>query len=247
MKSITIANVRRAMAGAALTVLCAGCATAPRGNLAAPDASTSLPPPTQPVTLTAGDELDIKFYYAPELNERQTIRPDGMISLQLVGDIKAAGLTPSGLEKRLEEEFKNLIERNEVSIIVRRLCYRVVYVGGAVLRPRAVEMPGNLTVLAAVMEAGGIDYRTAAPEHVMVLRETPEGYRPYEINLEETFEGRQQAPFYLHPRDIVYVARSRIADVNQWIEQYINRMVPQFGFTYRHTSGTSSYGIDTSN
>lgn len=219
-----------------------GCTT----QKASAPATVFIPPPATDGVLAAGDELDIKFYYAPELNERQIIRPDGMITLQLVGDVKAADLTPSGLEKVLQESFKTLIDRNEVAVIVRRFFGRVVYVGGAVMRPRSVEMPGNLTVMAAVMEAGGLDYQSAAPKMVLVMRESCTGYQTFKINLEDRLEGRDRAPFYLQPRDIVYVSRSRIADANQWVDQHINRLLPRVGFTVFNTQGNTTIGVDTS-
>ncbi len=199
------------------------------------------------VVLTPGDELDIKFYYAPELNERQVIRPDGMITLQLVGDVKAAGLTPDVLEEQLEEMFKELVDRNDVTVIVRGFYGRAVYVGGAVVRPRAVEMPGNLTVMAAVVQAGGFDYTTASIKQVLVMRQEAGQYKLFEVNLEDRLEGKDLSAFYLHPRDVVYVSRSRISDANKWMEQYVNRMVPKVGFSIYKPVGSAIVGFDTSN
>ena len=228
-----------------LTLGSAGCRTANQ-KLPTQSPDTFCKAPDGVVTLSPGDELDIKFYYAPELNENQTIRPDGNITLQLVGDVQAAGRTPTGLEKHIRAELKTLIDNSEVTIIVRRLCQRGVYVGGAVLRPRSVAMPGQLTALAAIMEAGGIDYRSATPKEVLILRESNGNYQTYQINLKDRLSGKTKTPVYLHPKDIVYVSRSRIVNANRWIDQHINRMVPQFGLTISHRSGNTVTGIDTS-
>ncbi len=227
-----------------LMLLPAGCRTPQEGVVLSAILS---PAPDGRVLLAPGDELDIKFYYAPELSERQTVRPDGMITLQLIGDIYVAGQTPSGLEAQLKEDYRTRIENSEVTVIVRRLHQRIVYVGGAVLRPRAVAMPGNLTALAAIMEAGGINYLTADSGEVLVLRERTGGYETYRLDLASTLKGNGTGPFYLHPKDIVYVSRTRISNVNRCIDQYINKMVPQFGFTVFQRRGNTTVGVDTSN
>jgi len=59
-------------------------------------------------------------------------------------------------------------------------------------------------------------------------------------------KGDVDGAFYLEPQDIVYVPRTTIVDVNDWVEQHINRIVPQFGLTIYRTSNNSRYGLDTS-
>lgn len=203
--------------------------------------------PDARVILAPGDLVDVKFFYTPELNESQNIRPDGKITLQLAGEVMAAGLTPSQLQSDLEKKYVGLIEKPSVAVIARALNHRNVYIGGAVNRPGVMEMPGDLPVLSAILQAGGFNLREASLENVLVIRQEGETRKTFCLDLrEELKEGASSAPFYLHAQDIVYVPRTKIVDAVQWVDQHINKIVPQFGFTYYHTSGDNTVGVDTS-
>ncbi|MDH3349589.1 MAG: polysaccharide biosynthesis/export family protein, partial [Desulfobulbaceae bacterium] len=78
------------------------------------------------------DQLEVKFYYNEDLNEQITVRPDGYISLQLIEDIKAAGLTPFQLTKVLKEKYKDVIANTEITVIVRSFMGQKIYVDGEV-------------------------------------------------------------------------------------------------------------------
>lgn len=239
-----------------------GCET-PRTAGRAPDAAESIlhelkqadrtspasPGPSLPdtrVVLAAGDLIEVKFFFTPDLNESQQIRPDGHITLQLVGDIPAAGRTPAELQKTLEQKYTGLIENPSVAVIVRELNHRNVYVGGAVNEPGMLPMPGHMTALSAIMQAGGFDLREAKLKNVLVIRHQ-EGVRTvYSLDVRDALKGEAPPePFYLHPQDIVYVPRTGIVHAGQWVEQHINRIIPQFGFTYLYNSGNTTIGYDT--
>jgi len=213
------------------------------------DSAKPLSLPDTSVTLAPGDMVDIKFFYTPELNESQQIRPDGKITLQLAGDVTAAGLTPAGLQKELEEKYSGLIEDPAVAVIARTLNHRNVYVGGAVNRPGMLTMPGHLTALSAIMQAGSFNLREAKLKTVLVIRHEDGIRRVYSLDVRDALKGdTPHAPFYLHPQDIVYVPRTKIVNAGQWVDQYINRIVPQTGFTYFYTDGSGRHrgGVDTS-
>jgi len=200
------------------------------------------------ITLGPGDELDMKFFYNPELNDVQTVRPDGRITLQLVGDVMAHGRTPADLQKELRTRYGRLLEKPEVTVIVRTLNSRVVYVGGAVQQSGRLSMPGRLTVLSAILQAGGLDNVNADASEVLVVRHTDGKRIVTSLDLRAAIKGDEYNTFYLEPQDIVLVPRSTVVAVNQWIEQHINRMVPGVGFTYsrRSGSGRSTIGVDMS-
>jgi len=84
--------------------------------------------------LQPGDNLDIRFYKNPELNENVTIRPDGRISLEPIGDITAAGLTPVQLDKALTEKYSTEIKNSIITVIVKTFGGQRIYVGGRSLR-----------------------------------------------------------------------------------------------------------------
>jgi protein involved in polysaccharide export with SLBB domain len=197
-------------------------------------------------TFSAGDSIDVKFFYTPELNETQDVRPDGKIALQIIGEVTAAGKTPAQLRWLLEKLYASHLKDPEISVVVRSFSNQLVYVGGQVMRPGMIEVSGQMTALEAIMEAGGVDFKEAQVKNVVVIRHYEGTRYGYLLNMEPILEGKESRPFFLEPKDIVYVPRTEIAKVNQWIDQYINRIVPQTGFTYFQRRGDSTIGIDTS-
>ncbi len=175
--------------------------------------------------LQPGDQIDVKFFYDPELNETVTIRPDGKISLQLVEEIEAAGLTPAELDKIITERYGEELERPEVAVIVRTFGGQKVYVGGEVKSPRTLTLTGDLTVMQSIIDAGGLTKSAKKTEIIVVRRGSDYKPVPYKINLEKLLAG-QEKDIRLQPFDIVYVPKSTISNVNEWIDKYIRLMIP---------------------
>ena len=197
-------------------------------------------------TFSAGDSIDVKFFYTPELNETQDVRPDGKIALQIIVEVTAVGKTPAQLRWLLEKLYDSHLKDPEISVVVRSFSNQLVYVGGQVMRPGTIEVSGQMTALEASMEAGGVDFKEAQVKNVVIIRHYEGTRYGYLLNMEPILKGKESRPFFLEPKDIVYVPRTEIAKVNQWIDQYINRIVPQTGFTYYQRRGDSTIGIDTS-
>jgi polysaccharide export outer membrane protein len=158
----------------------------------------------QVVTLREGDILKISFAGSPSLNTIQTIRNDGIISMPLVGEVKAAGLTPNELDQKLIELYAPQLTTKEVSVEVQSSAYPV-YVTGAVLRPGKILSSHTITALEAVMEAGGFDYTKADMKHVVVIRKEGGATKNYILNLKDVLDGKTSVPFYLKPSDIIFV------------------------------------------
>ena len=203
--------------------------------------------PTKPAPylIQPGDQLDIKLFYNPELNETIQVRPDGKISLQLLDDVQAAGLTPSQLDEFLTEQYSHELKQPEVTVIVRSFTGQRVYVGGEVNRPGLVSLTAGMSALQAVINAGGLK-ETAKLEEAMVIRKGPDTRPiPLRVDLTNAVYGRSaEAHFQLQPYDIVYVPKSAIAKANKFVNQYIERLLlfkgVSFGFTYEvHDAGTS--------
>jgi protein involved in polysaccharide export with SLBB domain len=199
------------------------------------------------VTLSPGDVIDIKFFYTPELNDTQAVRHDGKITLQLVGEVMAYGKTPDEFRDELIKLYTSELKRPEVAVIVRSLYERRVYVGGEVRTPGLILMPGHLTALEAIMLAGGFDPRTAKISNVVIIRHKDGKRYGCALDFTKVIAGGEEVrPFFLEPRDIVYVPRTTIVKVNQWIDQYINKIIPRTGMTLLYTRGAGTLGLDTS-
>ncbi len=241
-RSFNMKRTGTALAAVLLGLLLAGgCQTAGKKPIHAggskPDVSVKLEP---------GDLIEIKFFYAPELNDIQRVRPDGKLSLQLIGEVDAQGQEPAALQAELKKRYDGLIEKPEVSVVVREMSNRAVFIGGAVRNPGRVPMPGTITALGAIVQAGGFDMTQAGYHNVVVIRSSEGQPSAYVLDFSGDLKGHPSEPFYLHSQDIVHVPKTKIANVNQWIDQYLNKVVPQFGLTYYRPLGDGTIGLDTS-
>jgi len=175
------------------------------------------------------DLLDIKFFYNPELNEEKIpVRPDGRISLPFVGEVMAAGRTPAELTTILRKIYEQELKKPEVAVIVRSFAQHRVYVDGEVEKPSEVELHGPLTALRAIASAGGLK-ESGQLDYVLVLRRGPDNRLiVFHVNLLEVLDGEGDGnqDVKLAPYDIVYVPRSRIADVNRFVHLYLRKNIP---------------------
>jgi protein involved in polysaccharide export with SLBB domain len=232
----------RGIMGIFLLILLVGCQGG-KNNLKPTETKRA---PVAKVTLGPGDVIDVKFFYNPELNESQTVRPDGKISLQLVGEVLVHGKTPAELRQELMTLYRPELKRTEIAVIVRSFYDRRVFVGGEVKAPGLIPMPGPLTALEAIMQAGGFDPRTARISNVIIIRDKDGKRYGGTLDFGKTLNGKEIQPFYLEPNDIVYVPRTAIVKVNQWIDQYINKIVPRTGLVLSYPMGAGTIAMDTS-
>lgn len=154
--------------------------------------------------LKEGDSIHISFPGTPTLNTTQIIRRDGKITLDMVGEVTAAGLTPRALQEELLKRYGDQLVVKEISVTVQSSEF-VVYVTGSVLRPGKLVSDRHLSPLQAVIEAG-IDHTKANLRRVGVIRDLPSGKRErFTIDLARELKGLPTAPFSLETFDIIYV------------------------------------------
>ena len=201
------------------------------------------PQKPQDYLIQPGDQLDIKFFYNPELNETLTVRPDGKISLQLVDEVQAAGLKPSQLDEVLTEKYGHELKEPVLTVIVRSFTSQRIYVGGEVNRQGLIPLTAGMTPLQAVFNAGGFE-ETAKPESAIVIRKGLDNRPvPIKMDLTDAMHGKSgSADFLLQPHDIVYVPKSAIAKANKFVNQYIENLLlfkgVSLGFSYElHDEG----------
>ena len=228
--------------GVAITIGCQGTVPFMKPTETQPD-------PQPKFTLGAGDVIEFRFFYNPELNDTQTVRPDGKVMLQLAGEVSVQGKTPSELQQELVKLYTPELKKPEVAVIVRSLYDRRVYVGGEVKTPGLITIPGSLTAFEAIMQAGGFNASTAKLSSVIIIRHKDGKRYGGKLDFSEILDGKEEPLFFLEPRDIVYVPRTTIVKVNTWIDQYINKIIPRTGITYQfpiHGGAGGVIGIDTS-
>jgi polysaccharide export outer membrane protein len=161
---------------------------------------------TQPeYRIGSGDKLQINVYKEADLTQALQVRPDGRITMPLVGDLAAAGQTPMQLQRRLSESLKEFVANPVVTVMVVEVADRVVYVMGEVNTPGAVPLKGPMTVLQALAVAGGFK-EFANKGGIRVLRKTPGSDRAETIpfSYKDAIRSDAQA-FYLVEGDTVVV------------------------------------------
>jgi polysaccharide export outer membrane protein len=141
-----------------------------------------------------GDVLEISVWKNPDLSVTVPVRPDGRISLPLLGDIQAAGLTPLALKQSLTDGYKEYVTAPGVSVVLKEINSRKVYVTGEVAHPGAYDLRPRTKLLQIVALAGGLT--PYAKGRVIVLRDANDGKeeRRFEIKLASIVSGR-------HPDD----------------------------------------------
>lgn len=183
--------------------------------------------------------LEIKFFYAAELNESVAIRPDGKIALQLIGEVEVLEVTPRELTHALRERYTGILTNPEITVFIRTFAGQKVYVGGEVTNPGLIPFDGRLTLVQALAQVGWMK-KSAAPSSVVVLRDT--GNHTPTILLVDV---RQQLrnvgdAVVLRPFDVVYVPQSAISKANDFVEQYLDKLIltplsrlTNFSFVYQ--------------
>jgi polysaccharide export outer membrane protein len=158
----------------------------------------------QTLVLREGDTVKLVFSGAHSLDNLQTIRRDGKITLEMVGEIKAAGWTAPELEQQILKAYGDQLVLKEVSVTVQNSVFKI-FVTGAVLKPGPIVSERVMTPLEAVIEAG-IDHEKANLKKVSVVREHEDGKtESFPLNLDAVIKGKHTKPFILQSMDKIYV------------------------------------------
>lgn len=185
-----------------LGLLLAGCAT---GDPSSPKQTALGGVSTYPKdVLREGDTLSITCESVTNINTVAKIPLNGMLDLPFIGQVQASGKTTRQLQEDLLQLYSSQV-RADVITVKLLASASAVYVVGAVLQPGKIPMDRPMTVLDAVMEAGGYDPNRARLSKVRVLRREGGQQVAYEINVSKIISGQDPTPFYLQPFDTVQV------------------------------------------
>lgn len=160
----------------------------------------------EPYRLKPGDVIDIMVWRDEALTHRLTVRPDGMISFPLIGEIRAAGQPVDAIREAIEVRVKQYVPDKPVTVMLREIRYPKVYVIGKVNRPGVFTVEGeSLTVLQALAMAGGLDI-FADTDEILILRGTGDGQTALRFNYVEVSRGKHlEQNVRLQPGDTVVV------------------------------------------
>ena len=219
---------RLLLIGGCLAAL-AACAQ-PQPNFAPLETIKFDPPPAQTppsaYRIGPGDELEIKFFSAPDLNDRMTVRPDGKISIMFAQDLEAAGLTTDELAADVRAVLAPHVKQLDLVIIVRTFASQKVYVGGEVTKPGPVPLTGDENVLQVLTEAGWVT-PLGNSTIVVVRRDAAGAEKIYPINVAQLQSGQDMSQnIQVFAGDMIMVPPSDIAISDRWIDQNIRQLLP---------------------
>ena len=176
--------------------------------------------------LYPGDEIEIATPTAPELTRTQRIGPDGRISLPLVGQIMAADRTIAEVEADASDAFASQLRRPAVEVTLKTAGPIRVWVGGEVRTPGMIEMTGDLDAYQAIIQAGDF-LPSARPQEAALIRRGPGGVRMMRA---VDLRPRRGEVVALRRGDIIYVPRSTLGEVANFVTQFRNAL--PIGFSY---------------
>jgi polysaccharide export outer membrane protein len=151
------------------------------------------------------DVLGVVFWREPDISGDVTVRPDGRITIPVVGEIQAAGLRPEQLQAQIAKAASKYITDLNVAVVVRTINSRKVFVTGRVTTPGARPLVGPLTVLQAIALAGGVtEYADA--KNITILRSDNGRTETFKFNYRDVAKGRKlEQNILLRPGDTVVV------------------------------------------
>ena len=182
---------------------------APRPQPAPPAAKPAVPGPSVPVeagfTIGPEDVLGILVWKDQEMSGDVTVRPDGMITLPLIRDVKAAGLTPNQLADRIQEAVREFVTDASVTVVVRQMNSRKAFITGEVARPGAYPLVSSMTVMQLIAVAGGLN-EFAEAKSISVMRVEAGKTRTFPFDYKNVASGRKpEQNIVLKPGDTVVV------------------------------------------
>jgi polysaccharide biosynthesis/export protein len=188
-----------------LLLLLAACATtAPVG-----------PPPADVPTMAdayrigVDDLVQVSVWHQPDLGVTAPVRPDGRISVPLIGDVEAGGHTPAEVAKDIQDKLSAFVREPQVAVILTELRSHEylsrVRVTGAVRQPISIPYRQGMTLLDAVLAAGGVN-EFAAPDRATLYRKVGDDTRAYPIRLDQILTtGELTTNYKVAPGDVITI------------------------------------------
>jgi len=174
-----------------------------------------------------GDQLAIDFYLNSEFNDNVSVQPDGRVILRLVGPLQASGLTPGQLATAINQSYSRELKNPSATVHVQNMPSRQVFVQGQVNHPGAFSLQPGMTALQAIASAGGHTDDAAMDDVVLIRRDACGRADGSKLDLASASDTPAKGEdVMLMPHDTLVVPRSRIANIDLFVKQYIRDVLP---------------------
>lgn len=215
-----VCATRRGLIVLLLLCFCAGLPAAAREPAAAADVQLVM---HQPYRICCGDTLEV--VYALGINVFRTmirVRTDGMISLPLVDDVRAAGQRLDDLSVVLREKYSVVYRHPKIDVMLRHSVAARAFVGGEVRAAGIISLRKPVTVREALIMAGNATSQGALSRIVLIRKKSPTETAFFELDLTDMEASPMEAGmFYLEPGDLVLVPMKNVSQVHLWARQYV--------------------------
>lgn len=166
--------------------------------------STQSASPDSSYVIGPEDVLDVSVWKEPDFSLTVPVRPDGKISVPLINDVQAGGKTPLELAATITDLLKKYLTAPRVTVVVKAINSRRVYIMGEVVRPGTIPLMGSMTVLQALSSAGGFT-QFAKVKKVYLLRKEGNKQNAIPFNYNAAIKGATDQNFALQPGDTIVV------------------------------------------
>jgi polysaccharide biosynthesis/export protein len=169
-----------------------------------PHAGTPSAAPLTSYVIGPSDVITVTVWKEQTLSGSLLVRPDGMISLPLIGDVSAAGMTPLQLADQITIRLRKFIQDPNVSVVLTQINSKKVYLLGEVAKKGPVDMTPGMTLLEAIASAGGLtDY--ANTRRIYILREESGKQQKIPVQYKKALKGNGELNLVLKPGDTIVV------------------------------------------
>lgn len=190
--------------GSAQALIGAGTKTTPAADASRPAAADSIDTASSRYTLGAADVIRVNVWKNTDLSQTVTIGPDGFVSLPLLGDVHASGLTADQLAKDLISRLTSYVVNAQVTVSVVEIRSRQVFITGQVGKPGAYPLIVPITVLQLIAQAGGLN-TFASRKGIFILRGTTGNAQRLKFNYTSAIHGDVKQNINLQPGDTVII------------------------------------------
>jgi polysaccharide export outer membrane protein len=179
----------------------------------------------EPYRISTGDYLEVVYAIRTDVYRAMVVvRTDGMISLPLVDDVRAAGRRLDELSQVLREKYSVVFRNPRFNVILRHSVAARAFVGGEVARGGIISLRQPVTVRQALVMAGGPTSHGALTRVVVMRKKSPTETTFFELDVtnKDAISG-EEGVFYLAPGDLVLVPQKNITKIRLWLQQYLYR------------------------
>jgi protein involved in polysaccharide export with SLBB domain len=196
----------------------------------------------RPYEVQVGDVLSVDFFKTTDLNQVRTIGPDGDMFLPLVGRVTVAHRTIDDITRELTERYSEEMVNPQITVSVKEYSGLQVYVAGEVVQPGIQTYHGKLTLVQAIMAAGGFTPKARWKEVLLIRRGPDDQPVGALIDVKQIVrKGGLGNDIPLAPMDTIYVHHKKIVNVNLFVEQYISDNIPDLKGWWWWITNTSNH------